>query len=46
MEDEEAGQQEKTKGDWSRLEKLVGSEPRIQQVAADLVQHFETRNTP
>ncbi len=45
VEDEEAGQQEKTKGDWSRLEKLVGSEPRIQQVAADLVQHFETRNT-
>ncbi|MBJ3584356.1 type I restriction endonuclease subunit R, partial [Salmonella enterica subsp. enterica serovar Derby] len=44
VEDEEAGQQEKTKGDWSRLEKLVGSEPRIQQVAADLVQHFETRN--
>ena len=24
--------------------KLVGSEPRIKQVAADLVQHFETRN--
>lgn len=45
VEDEETGQQEKTKGDWSRLEKLVGSEPRIQQVAADLVQHFETRNT-
>ncbi|MER3140150.1 type I restriction endonuclease subunit R [Salmonella enterica] len=44
VEDEETGQQEKTKGDWSRLEKLVGSEPRIQQVAADLVQHFETRN--
>ncbi|ENP8173566.1 type I restriction endonuclease subunit R, partial [Salmonella enterica] len=45
VEDEEAEQQEKTKGDWSRLEKLVGSEPRIQQVASDLVQHFETRNT-
>lgn len=44
VEDEETGQQEKTKGDWSRLEKLVGSEPRIKQVAADLVQHFETRN--
>jgi len=44
VEDEETGQQEKTKGDWSRLEKLVGSEPRIEQVAADLVQHFETRN--
>ncbi|WP_333692718.1 type I restriction endonuclease subunit R, partial [Atlantibacter hermannii] len=44
VEDEETGQQEKTKGDWSRLEKLVGSAPRIKQVAADLVQHFETRN--
>lgn len=44
VEDEETDQQEKTKGDWSRLEKLVGSEPRIKQVAADLVQHFETRN--
>ncbi|RTO97039.1 type I restriction endonuclease subunit R [Enterobacter roggenkampii] len=44
VEDEETGQQEKTKGDWSRLEKLVGSEPRIKQVAVNLVQHFETRN--
>lgn len=34
----------KTKSDWSRLEKLVGSEPRINEVAADLVQHFEARN--
>ena len=44
VEDEESDQKEKTKGDWSRLEKLVGSEPRINQVAADLVQHFEARN--
>jgi type I restriction enzyme R subunit len=44
VEDEETDQKEKTKGDWSRLEKLVGSEPRIKQVAADLVQHFEARN--
>ncbi|WNK53084.1 type I restriction endonuclease subunit R [Pantoea agglomerans] len=44
VEDEETDQKEKTKGDWSRLEKLVGSEPRINQVAADLVQHFEARN--
>lgn len=45
VEDEETDQKEKTKGDWSRLEKLVGSEPRIKQVAADLVKHFEARNT-
>ena len=44
MEDEEdASNREKTKGEWSRLEKLVGAEPRIRQVAADLVGHFEAR---
>lgn len=45
VEDEEdLGLCEKTKGEWSRLEKLVGSGPRLQQVAADLIQHFETRS--
>src|SRR5690554_1317458 len=45
VEDEEdIGQREKTKGEWSRLEKLVGSGPRLQQVAADLIKHFETRS--
>lgn len=44
VEDEEdAGLREKTKGEWSRLEKLVGSAPRLQELAADLVEHFETR---
>lgn len=44
VEDEEdVSNREKTKGEWSRLEKLVGSEPRIQQVAADIVEHFEER---
>jgi len=44
MEDEEdVSSREKTKGEWSRLEKLVGTEPRIREVAADLVEHFETR---
>jgi len=44
VEDEEdVCNREKTKGEWSRLEKLVGAEPRIQQVAADLVEHFEAR---
>jgi type I restriction enzyme, R subunit len=34
VEDEEdVSNREKTKGEWSRLEKLVGAEPRIQQVA-------------
>lgn len=45
VEDEEdVGQREKTKGEWSRLEKLVGAGPRLQQVAEDLVEHFETRS--
>lgn len=44
VEDEEdVGQRERTKGEWSRLEKLVGAGPRLQQVAADLVDHFEAR---
>ncbi|MCD4815587.1 MAG: type I restriction endonuclease subunit R [Methanosarcinales archaeon] len=44
MEDEEnVSSREKTKGEWSRLDKLVGTEPRIREVAADLVEHFETR---
>jgi type I restriction enzyme R subunit len=42
--EEEISSREKTKSDWSRLEKLVGSKPRIQQIAIDLVQHFEKRN--
>ncbi|MBE0401793.1 type I restriction endonuclease subunit R, partial [Halomonas sp. FME1] len=46
VEDEEdVGSREKTKGEWSRLEKLVGAGPRLQQVAEDLVNHFETRSS-
>ncbi|AVF45515.1 MULTISPECIES: type I restriction endonuclease subunit R [Acinetobacter] len=44
VEDEEdVGSREKTKGEWSRLEKLVGATPRLKQIAADLVTHFEDR---
>jgi type I restriction enzyme, R subunit len=28
---------------WAALEKLVGADPRLKQVAADIVQHFEAR---
>ena len=34
---------EAAKTKWAALEKLVGAEPRIEQVAADIVQHFEAR---
>lgn len=45
IEDEEdTSARERTKGEWSRLEKLVGSQPRLSRIAADLVNHYETRN--
>ena len=44
IEDEEdIAAREKTKSQWSALEKLVGSEPRVEQVGKDLVAHFEDR---
>ncbi|WP_300452347.1 type I restriction endonuclease subunit R [Accumulibacter sp.] len=42
-EDEEEGQQARLKSKWAALEKVVGAEPRIASVAADLVTHFEER---
>jgi type I restriction enzyme, R subunit len=45
FEDEESlALREAAKTKWAALEKLVGADPRIQQVAADIVQHFEARN--
>ncbi|MBP6497331.1 MAG: type I restriction endonuclease subunit R [Campylobacteraceae bacterium] len=41
--DEELSDKEKFKSKWSALEKLVGSEPRIKQIAKDIVSHFEDR---
>jgi type I restriction enzyme R subunit len=43
-EDEEESQQAKLKSRWAALEKVVGAEPRIASVAADLIAHFEERN--
>jgi type I restriction enzyme, R subunit len=43
-EDEEESQQAKLKSRWAALEKVVGAAPRVAQVAADLVAHFEERN--
>lgn len=40
-EDDEVKQQLSTK--WSRLEKLVGSQKRLGQIAEDIVKHFEGR---
>jgi len=35
---------ERAKSRWAALEALVGAEPRLKQVAADLVAHFEQRS--
>ncbi|MFO1077126.1 MAG: type I restriction endonuclease subunit R [Planctomycetota bacterium] len=44
FEDEESvATREASKSKWAALEKLVGADPRIKQVAADLVRHFEAR---
>ncbi len=44
FEDEEsAALREAAKTKWAALEKLVGAEPRIKEVAADLATHFEAR---
>jgi len=43
VEDEEQSDREKFKSKWSALEKLVGAKPRIEQIAKDLVEHFEER---
>ncbi len=43
-EDEEDSTQARLKTQWAALEKLVGAEPRVASVAADLVAHFEERN--
>ena len=37
-------EKEKAKSQWSALEAIVGSEPRLKEVAEDLVDHYETRS--
>ncbi len=43
-EEEEYDEQKRLKSKWAALEKVVGAEPRIKLVAADLVAHFEERS--
>ena len=46
IEDEEdLALREKTKSRWAELAKLVGAQPRLKEVAEDLVQHYELRTT-
>jgi len=44
-EDEEFGERERKKGKWSRVEAIVGADTRLEQIAADIVQHFENRTS-
>ncbi len=44
-EDQELEQREKLKTKWARLEALVGAQDRIDRLAADLVEHFDQRQT-
>jgi len=44
-EKQEQDVREQKKAEWSQLEKLVGSEHRIDLIAADLVDHFEMRQS-
>ncbi len=43
VEDETLTEAERVKAKWSTVEALVGSRKRLQQIAADLVQHLEAR---
>ena len=46
IEDEEdVTLRERTKSKWAALEKLVGAKPRLEEVPADLVRHFEERTS-
>jgi len=42
-EDDDLAEQERFKRKWANVEALVGSDKRIDMIAADLVQHFEAR---
>lgn len=43
LEDDAMSEQEKQKAKWTTVERLVGSEKRLSQIAADLVEHLEAR---
>ena len=47
IEDEEdVSARESAKSKWAELAKLVGAKERIEEIAADLVDHYETGSTP
>lgn len=44
-EDEEATASEKAKAKWAQVEAIVGQKDRIQEIAKDIVSHFEARSS-
>ncbi len=44
-ESEELADQQKLKAKWARLEAIVGNQHRLSLIAADIVKHFEERNS-
>lgn len=43
FDDETMSEQERTKANWSSVERLVGAPLRLEKIAADIVSHFEAR---
>ncbi|RUZ81277.1 type I restriction endonuclease subunit R [Mesorhizobium sp. M7A.F.Ca.US.006.01.1.1] len=43
LEDDTLTEQEKQKAKWATVERLVGSDTRLSEIAADLVEHLEAR---
>lgn len=42
-EDQEEEVKQRLKSKWSRIEALAGAKPRVEALAKDIIQHFETR---
>jgi type I restriction enzyme R subunit len=43
IEDEEENEQARFKQRWAEMEKIVGAKPRLEKIAADIIEHFENR---
>src|SRR5690606_29791676 len=43
LEQEELNDTQKSKAKWTQLEALIGSEKRVQNIAKDIISHFEQR---
>ncbi len=43
LEQEELNETQKAKAKWTRMEALIGSAPRVKNIARDIVAHFEAR---